>query len=140
MTAEIIVLITGILAILLASIGCIVPVIPGPILSFAALLIISIPAKFTLFSPALLLILGVAAVAPQLLDNLFPFLASKQAGAGKGGIWGNIIGMITGTFLFPPFGVIIGAFAGALAGEMIFNPENKEPLKASMGVFTGTLF
>jgi uncharacterized protein YqgC (DUF456 family) len=33
----------------------------------------------------------------------------------------------------------LGAFVGALLGEMIFNPENEEPLKAALGVFRGTL-
>lgn len=139
MITEIILIILGTILIVLGFIGCVVPVIPGPVLSFVALILISIPGRFTLFSPALLIILGIAAIGSQLLDNLFPVLSSKKAGAGKAGIWGSVIGMIAGMIFFPPLGVIFGAFLGALAGEMLFNKENKEPLKAAMGVFTGTL-
>ena len=41
---------------------------------------------------------------------------------------------------FPPLGVIIGAFFGALLAELLFNRENENPLKAALGVFTGTVF
>ncbi len=139
MVTEIIVTILGSLAIIIGFIGCIVPGLPGPILSFIALIIISIPEGFSLFKPVILIILGVSAVGAQLLDNLFPILSSKKAGAGKAGIWGSVIGMIAGMFLFPPVGVIVGAFVGAFAGEIIFNPENKEPFKAALGILTGTM-
>ena len=140
MTAEIIALIAGSAVLIAGFLGCVVPVIPGPLLSFAALIIVSIAGKFTVYHPVLLAGLGVAAVLSQFLDNLFPILASKRAGAGKAGIWGSIIGMIVGTIFFPPFGVIVGAFVGALAGEVLFNRENDKPFRAALGVFTGTIF
>ena len=139
MALEIIFTVIGALLVIAGLIGCIVPVIPGPILSFISLILISIPSGFGIFKPLTLVILCAAAIASQLLDNLLPVFSSNRAGAGKAGIWGSIIGMIAGMFLFPPFGVIIGAFFGALFGEMLFNRENKNPLKAALGVFTGTL-
>jgi len=139
MVVEITLIVVGIILLVLGLIGCIAPVLPGPVLSFLALIVISIPSGFSLYSPVLLIILGAAAIISQLLDNLFPVIASKKAGAGKTGIWGSVIGMILGMIFFPPLGVIIGAFLGALGGEMIFNREKKAPFKAAMGVFTGTL-
>ncbi|MBI9104468.1 MAG: DUF456 domain-containing protein [Spirochaetales bacterium] len=139
MITDIIAILLGSIVVLLGFIGCIVPVIPGPLLSFSGLIILSIAGGFTLYSPGLLIILGIAAAASQFLDNIFPVLASKRAGAGKAGVWGSVSGMIVGMIFFPPLGVIIGAFLGALAGEVLFNRENKDPLKAALGVFTGTL-
>ena len=46
--------------------------------------------------------------------------------------------VIAGMF-FPPLGVIIGAFTGAFIFELLFNRENEHPLKAAIGVLTGTL-
>lgn len=139
MLLEIISMIFAILALIIGIIGCVVPILPGPLLSFASLLIISMPGSFTLYRPRLLIVLGVLALLSQFLDNIFPVLASKRAGAGKGGTWGSVAGMLLGMVFFPPLGVFIGAFLGALLGEILFNRENEEPLKAALGVFTGTL-
>lgn len=132
-------MIFAILALIIGIIGCIVPILPGPLLSFASLLIISLPGSFSLYRPRLLILLGSLALLSQFLDNIFPVLASKKAGAGKGGTWGSVVGMLLGMVFFPPLGVFIGAFLGALLGEILFNKENDEPLKAALGVFTGTL-
>jgi uncharacterized protein YqgC (DUF456 family) len=48
--------------------------------------------------------------------------------------------MIAGIFLFPPFGMIIGAFVGAVLGELAFSQNRRNALKAGWGVFVGTLF
>lgn len=129
----------AILALIVGIVGCVVPVLPGPLLSFTSLLIISLPGNFSLYKLRTLIILGVLALLSQFLDNIFPVLASKKAGAGKGGTWGSVVGMLLGMFIFPPLGVFIGAFLGALLGEILFNKENEEPLKAALGVFKGTL-
>lgn len=139
MAIQIIAAVFAVLALITGVVGCIVPVIPGPLLSFASLLILSLPDSFSLYRPGLLITLGVLALLSQFLDNLFPVLASKRAGAGKGGTWGSVAGMILGMIFFPPLGIFIGAFLGAFLGEVLFNKENEEPLKAALGVFTGTL-
>jgi hypothetical protein len=116
-----------------------VPVLPGPLLGYLSLLVISIPASFDLLSPFVLVVLGILAVASLILDNVFPVLSSKRAGASKAGIIGSVVGIVAGLIFFPPFGAIIGAFVGALAGELIFNRGQSQPLRASLAVFTGTL-
>lgn len=129
----------GGVAILAGLIGCVVPVVPGPILAAAALFVISIPASFELYAPIVLVAWTGAAIVVQFLDNILPARAAGKAGAGRGGVWGSVIGMLAGTLLFPPFGVFIGAFAGALVGEMVFNPANRSPMQAALAVFRGTL-
>lgn len=139
MVLSIIMTILGAGLLFIGIIGCIIPAIPGPIFAFLALILISIPGDWLLYAPWLLVLLGVLAVATMILDNVLPAVSSKKAGAGKAGVWGSIVGMIAGSFFLPPFGTIIGAFVGALLGEILFNKENKEPLKAAIGVFKGTM-
>ncbi|MFW5744625.1 MAG: DUF456 domain-containing protein [Spirochaetota bacterium] len=130
--------VVGTVLLAVGVIGCIVPALPGPVIAFVSLILIAIPGSWALIPVWALVALGVAAVATAVLDNVLPAMSSKKAGASNAGIWGSVIGMIAGTF-FSPVGTIIGAFVGALAGEVIFNRKNKEPLKAAAGVFRGTV-
>ncbi|MHB8054693.1 MAG: DUF456 family protein [Candidatus Aminicenantales bacterium] len=51
---------------------------------------------------------------------------TKRFGSTKRGFWGALLRVIAGTILFPPFGLIIGVFLGAMifrlfvAGLMTF--------------------
>jgi len=128
----------GSLLLAVGLIGCIVPALPGPLLAYVSLLLISIPGAWGLMPIWVLVGLGVLAIAVTVLDNVLPAMSSRRAGASKAGIWGSVVGMIVGSF-FTPIGTIGGAFVGALAGELSFNPANKAPLKAAAGVFRGTL-
>ncbi len=138
MTLSLIMVAFGAVAIIVGFIGCIVPVLPGPIIAYLAIILISIAGGWGLFPLWVVIMLAVVAFAATILDNIFPALSSKKAGAGRPGVWGSVIGMIVGSF-FTPIGTIIGAFLGALLGEVLFHTENKEPLKAALGVFKGTM-
>jgi hypothetical protein len=138
MALSIIMVVVGTLLLAVGVIGCIVPALPGPIIAYVALILISIPGAWAVVPIWALIALGVLAIATAVLDNVLPAMSSKKAGASKAGIWGSVVGMIAGSF-FTPIGTIIGAFVGALVGEVAFNPKNREPLKAAAGVFRGTL-
>ena len=72
-------------------------------------------------------------------DYIIPIAGAKKYGASKIGIWGSIIGLLIGFILFPPFGIFIGAFLGAVGGELITGKKSPEALKAGWGVFMGTM-
>ncbi len=55
------------------------------------------------------------------------------------GIWGSVIGMVAGMFLLPLFGAILGTFAGAVVGELLFGRKDGNALQAGWGVFAGTM-
>ncbi|MGM0674978.1 MAG: DUF456 domain-containing protein [Spirochaetota bacterium] len=139
MTLTILMTVLGSVAVIVGLIGCVVPVLPGPIVSYLALVLISLAGGWDLYSVATLIILAVLAVGTTVMDSALPAMSSRKAGAGRAGVWGSILGMLIGTIFFPPFGMIIGAFLGALVFEIVFNPENRAPLKAAMGVFKGTV-
>lgn len=124
---------------LLGLVGCVVPVLPGPPVSYLGMLLLSLVSGWVLYSPLVLVLTAVAAVAAVVLDSVIPPAAGKRAGAGRGGVWGSVLGMLVGTVFFPPFGVVIGAFLGAWLGEILFNRENTEPVKAALAVLRGTM-
>jgi len=139
MLLDVILIIIGFITLLAGLAGCILPILPGPILSYLALILISIVRKWEAFSPLFLILTAAVAVAVTVLDYIIPLVVSRKKGATKAGIWGSVLGMIIGMFVFPPFGVLIGAFAGAVLGEMVFNRDKKTALKAGWGVFVGTM-
>jgi hypothetical protein len=129
----------GSISLLAGIVGCILPIIPGPPLAYLSLILLSIAFRWQAFSPTFLIVMGILTVAVTALDFLLPVLMSKKKGAGKAGVWGSVLGMIAGIIFFPPFGMLIGAFVGAVAGELIFNKQNENALKAGWGIFIGTL-
>jgi uncharacterized protein YqgC (DUF456 family) len=135
----IVLIILGFIVLITGIVGCVLPIIPGPPLAYAALILLSIARKWEAFSPATLIVLGVAAAVVTLLDYLMPILTSKRKGASKAGIWGSVVGMVVGMVFFPPFGVIIGTFVGAVLGELLFSSRPDSALKSGWGVFLGTM-
>ena len=132
-------IILGLLCALIGLAGCILPVIPGPPLSFLALIILSFAKNWEPFSATFLLIIAALTILVTLLDYVVPVFGAKRYGASKLGVWCSVIGMFTGVFFFPPWGMLIGAFVGAMAGELLAGKEGKESLRAAWGVFVGNV-
>ena len=128
----------GILFLILGILGGVLPVLPGPPLSYVALLLLHFTDKYQ-FSSKFLIIWAVATIVVYLLDYIIPAWGTKKFGGSKRGVWGSMIGLLIGLFLFPPFGIIIGPFAGAVIGEITGGKANKTALKAGLGSFIGFL-
>ncbi len=135
-----IVIALGIILLVLGFAGCVLPVLPGPPLSFLALFLLAITTGFQKpLTVTLVVVLGIIAVIVSIADNIIPILGAKKFGASSWGIWGSVIGLIIGIVFFPPFGMIIGAIVGALAGEYIDGKTHKDAFKAGLGVVIGSL-
>ena len=78
-------------------------------------------------------------IVVTLLDYVVPAIGAKRYGASTLGVWGSIIGMLFGLVIFPPWGMLIGAIAGALAGEMLSGKKGEKVVRAGWGVFVGNI-
>ncbi len=135
----IILIIIGFILIIIGIIGCIVPGIPGPPISFLALIFLSIAKHWEPFSVTFLMAMAGLTIVVTVLDYIVPAAGAKKFGASKYGFWGSIIGMILGIIYAPPLGMIIGAFIGAFIGELLVGKRSLDAIKAGWGVFAGVM-
>ena len=122
---DIFLIILGVLCLLAGLAGCFLPVLPGPPVSF---------------STTHLILWAFLVIIVQVMDYVTPMLGTKYSGGGKWGNRGCMIGTIAGLFVFPPWGVLIGPFAGAVIGELFGGKKSAEAFKAGLGAFVGFLF
>ena len=130
-------IILGFILIIKCTIGSFLPLLPGPPIAYAGLLIqlFREPDPFT--SKFLWIWAGIVVVS-LILDYLVPIWGTKKFGGTKYGIWGCTIGFLL-AFWMGPWGVIIGPFLGAFVGEMIAGQDSKKSFKAALGSFIGFL-
>jgi uncharacterized protein YqgC (DUF456 family) len=117
--------------------GAVLPVLPGPPLSYIGLLVLHFTDRYH-FSTSFLLWWLVIVIIVQVLDYLIPIWGTKKFGGSKAGVWGSTIGLVVGLFMGPA-GIIIGPFAGAFVGELLASKGAKDALKAAFGSFVGFL-
>lgn len=127
----------GIILMVLGLIGCLVPVLPGPPISFLGLLSLHFT-KFCHFKPATLIIFLTITVVVSILDHLVPIWGTKKFNGSKYGTRGATVGLIIGLFL-GPIGIIFGPLLGAFIGEMIFRDNINYAIKAGLGSLLGFL-
>ncbi len=131
--------IIGAILALLGVIGSMLPVMPGPIFSLAALVVLYFARGAETISLLTLAIFGLATLLLILIDYVAPVLGAKFSGASKAGLWGSIIGALVGIILFPPAGIFIGAFLGAIAGEIYEGKELRAAVRAGAGTVAGSV-
>lgn len=129
----------SVLAVLFAvigSIGCVIPALPGGILTFVGYLCfyfcsyVDIPVMWPI-------IFGALTAIAALLDFIVPSYMTKWFGgtkAGeKGAFWGSMGGCLLGLF-FTPFVILIGLFVGALVGELMNDKDDvKRAISSGLG-------
>lgn len=135
--ADIILIILGILCLLVGLAGCILPALPGPPFSYAALLLLHFTDKVQ-FSTTQLVVWLIVVVVIQVLDYFVPMLGSKYTGGTRWGTRGCMAGTLVGLF-FMPWGIILGPFLGAFIGELLGGSDKKLALKSGIGSLIGFL-
>ncbi|MDR0714499.1 MAG: DUF456 domain-containing protein [Bacteroidales bacterium] len=137
MILDILLLVAGGCFLLLGLIGCILPAIPGPPISYVALLLLQ-ATRFGDFSLRFLLTGAFVTLAITVFDYIVPVWSTKKWGGSRAGTAGAMIGLIAGLF-FPPAGIIIGPFLGAVVGELTTGRDSNAALKSGFGAFVGFL-
>lgn len=129
-------LVFAIIMIVVGLLGCILPVIPGPPLSFVGILLLHFT-RFGDYSFSFLLIIGLVALVVTILDYIVPVWGTKKFGGSKAGIWGATIGLVLGIFVFPPIGIILGPLVGAIIAESLKGKDFSKSLRAGFGSLVG---
>lgn len=136
---DIVLCIVALLLAVLGMVGAILPMIPGPALSFVALLV-----NYFSPNPAIdtkwLFIWLVICVVVSVIDYFLPIYIIKRLGGSKSGLWGATIGMVVGFIAFPPLGIILCPLLGAVMGELMNDKsDTSRALKVGAGSFLAFL-
>ena len=131
-------IVLGVVLIIGGILGCVLPVLPGPPLSYIGLLLLHFTQRYQ-FSTRFLIIWAIITTVVYVLDYVIPSWGTKKFGGSKRGIWGSMIGLVIGLFFFPPYGIIIGPFLGAIIGELTSGKDSDTALKSGFGAFIGFL-
>jgi len=129
----------GSIFVLVGIAGCVLPILPGPVLIFLGLLVLALlKGFFPPLTPTLMIVMAILTVIVTIGDYMIPLWGAKKYGTSKWGIWGSVAGMAIG-LLFSPFGMLLGAVIGAVAVEWLVQKERGKAFKAGWGVIVGSL-
>ena len=128
----------GGICMVIGIIGSLIPVLPGPPISYIGLIIIQLTSRHP-FSTRFLIIYGILTVFVFVLDYVMPVYGTKKLQGSKYGIWGSAIGLIIGILFFLPFGIILGPLLGAFLGELVTGKDIARALQSAMGSLVGFL-
>jgi uncharacterized protein YqgC (DUF456 family) len=120
------------------TIGCMLPVLPGPPLAYAGLLVLQVTSGHP-FSTTFLVVYALLTAGVAVLDYIIPIYGTKKLEGSKYGIWGSTIGLLLGILFLFPAGIVIGPMGGAFAGELLSGKKVKKALKSAVGSFLGFL-
>ena len=128
--------IIGFAFILLGLAGSILPILPGPPLSWVGLLFLHMTEAVP-SDTSFLIITLIVALLIFALDYIIPAIGTKKFGGSRAGMIGTTLGLIIGLIAPIPAGIIIGPFVGAYLGELSNKSDSKTALKAAFGSFLG---
>ena len=118
MVLEIVLIILGAVCLLGGLIGSLLPVLPGPPLSYGGLLLLHFTERVE-FTTTQLIVWFMLVLLTIAFDYLLPIWGVKKWNGSRWGNWGCVAGTLAGVFFFPPWGILIGPFVGAIAGELL---------------------
>jgi uncharacterized protein len=128
-----------ILAVLLTAaglVGLVFPLLPGPILLFAGLLLGAWIDQFAYVGTGTLATLGVMTALAYVCEILGTAVGAKRFGASRRAVIGATIGGLAG-LVFGLFGILLGPFIGALIGELSARRDLGTAARAGWGATVG---
>lgn len=126
----------AVLLVVVGVIGALVPILPGPVLVFAGLVLASWADGFSRVGPIALVILALLTVAVYVVDFVAGAYGVERAGASRRAVLGAVIGTVVGMFFGLP-GLILGPFVGAVLGELTVRRQIMEAGRAGAGAWLG---
>ncbi|MFO3718868.1 DUF456 domain-containing protein [Staphylococcus felis] len=122
-----------IISFVIASIGLIKPVIPSVLFVWIGFLIYDLGINHGtlswIFWIAMILLTAFIFISDLMMNRFFV----QRFGGSKQGEWAALVGVIIGSFVIPPFGVIVVPFILVFVVEVIQKQDIPFALKASVG-------
>lgn len=122
---------------MLGLIGTVVPMIPGSLLIWVAVLVYVLVNGMASVGWLAFIFITLLAVATGTADLWMPLLGAKKVGASLRAMVYGTIGAIIGTFFAPLLGTLIGYAGGILLGEYQKRGDWNEAFKVSLGGLAG---
>ncbi|MDQ0352075.1 uncharacterized protein YqgC (DUF456 family) [Alkalibacillus filiformis] len=119
--------------------GIIFPIIPAPLVIWGGFLVYHFAINnepLTAFFWWSMVVLTVIVIVADIIANSY-FV--KKYGGSKRGEWAAAIGVIVGSFIIPPFGILIVPTVAVFVVEMLQRRTTEEAFKASIGSLLGFL-
>ncbi|MCT2536223.1 DUF456 family protein [Aquibacillus koreensis] len=123
----------------LSFVGIIFPLVPSPLVLWIGFLLyfffIDGDGLSWIFWTAMAILTVVLIVSDIIANSYFV----KKYGGSKWGERIAAIGVIVGSFIIPPFGIIIVPFVAVLVTELVQKKDTKESFRAAVGSLLGFL-
>lgn len=136
---EVILILLSVLLIAGGIIFSILPPLPGPVLSYGAMICTHAVSNDTEFGTTAFVVWGIIGIIITIADYVLPVAATKKFGGTKAGVVGGMIGMVAGILLPIPFGIILGPLLGAILGDLYGGNRIRSAFKSGFGSFLGFL-
>ncbi len=136
---DIILWIVVIASFIVSYIGLIYPVLPSPLFLWIGLLAYQFGINSDELSIWFWLTMAVLTFILIISDIIINSKAVKKYGGSKWGERMAGVGVIVGSFIIPPFGVIIVPFVLVLLTELVQKRQMNEAFKSSLGALIGFL-
>jgi uncharacterized protein YqgC (DUF456 family) len=144
---EIAIVVLGIILIIIGFAGSILPALPGPPISYVALLLLFFHDKGSAAMAAnnymWLIGLGIVTIVILIADYYMPIWGTKKYGGTKAGTRGSTIGLIVGLLLtiftagFGALTILLAPLLGAYLGEKYAGQSEKVAIQSAKGSFLG---
>ena len=130
-------IILSLICVLIGLIGSIIPILPGPPISWIGILLLYFTSIID-FNYWILSITFLLAIASLFFDWIIPAKLIKKFNGTNYGVYGAIIGSITGLIYGSAYGFIIGLLVGSFIGELLYDSKDlKRAIIATIGSFIG---
>jgi uncharacterized protein YqgC (DUF456 family) len=131
-------LILAFVSFLTGLLGAFLPILPGPPLTFAGILLLHGTEHY---QPSFWVTLGagLAMVFITAADYVLPAYFTKRYKSSVMATKGATVGVVLGLFLFPPWGLLIGPVVGAFIGEWIATSSPHQAFRSALASVSGLL-
>jgi len=119
--------------------GTVLPVLPGPVLIYAGMVLYGVMTGFVRLGAAFYVLQGIALGAAIVIDYVAAAAGTKLSGGSRQAAIGAVFGTIVALVFLGPLGLVIGPFAGAVAVELLRGVDAGRAIRVGFGTLMGAI-